>query len=104
MSGDVSGDHALEDTGFVIEPQSGSTTGVTITFDSTAGLGGTEVFVHVIQNDNIDVNRYTDSQSIPTSDNHAVSGLTSLDESALNGMYLLMEQEQPMLEEQQELT
>ncbi len=83
MSGDVSGDHALEDTGFVIEPRSGSTTGVTITFDSTAGLGGAEVFVHVIQNDNIYVTRYTDSQSIPSSDNHAVSGLTSLDESAL---------------------
>ena len=83
MSGDVSGNHALEDTGFVIEPQSGSTSGVTITFDGTAGLGGSEVFVHVIQNDNIYVNRYTDSQSIPTSDNHAVSGLTSLDESAL---------------------
>ena len=83
MSGDISGDHALEDTGFVVEPQSGSTTGVTITFDNTAGLGGTEVFVHVIQNDNIYVNRYTDSQSIPASDNHAVVGLTRLDESAL---------------------
>ncbi len=83
MSGSTSANHALEDTGFVIEPQSGSTTGVTITFDSTAGLGGAEVFVHVIQNDNIDVNRYTDSQTIPTSDNHTVSGLTSLDESAL---------------------
>ena len=83
MSGDVSGDHALEDTGFVIEPQSGSTTGVTITFDSTAGLGGAEIFAHVIQNDNIEVNRYTDTQNIPTSDNHTVSGLASLDESAL---------------------
>jgi len=83
MSGSTSANHALEDTWFVIQPQSGSTTGVTITFDSTAGLAGAEVFVHVIQNDNIDVNRYTDSQSIPTSDNHTVSGLTSLDESAL---------------------
>ncbi|MDG6222073.1 MAG: hypothetical protein QCH99_02285 [Candidatus Bathyarchaeota archaeon] len=83
MSGSTSDNDALEDTWFVIEPQSGSTTGVTISFDSTAGLTGTEVFVHIIQNDNINVNRYTDSQDIPTSDNHAVSGLTSLDESAL---------------------
>jgi len=41
------------------------------------------VFVHAIQNNSINVTRYTDSQSIPASDNHTVSGLSSLAESAL---------------------
>ena len=85
MAGSTSANHALEDTWFVIEPRSGYTTDVTITFDSTAGLSGAEVFVHVLQHDDLVVTRYTKSVSIPTSANNDVSGagLSSLDESAI---------------------
>ncbi len=83
MSASTDANHALEDTWFVIEPRSGYTTDATVTFDSTAGLTGAEIFIHVLQHDDMVVTRYTKSVSIPASADNTVSGLTNLDESAL---------------------
>ena len=83
MSGSTASNQALEDTSFVIEPRAGFTTDAVVTFDSSAGLAGAEVFVHVLQHDNMAVTRYTKAASIPLSADNTVSGLTNLEESAL---------------------
>jgi hypothetical protein len=91
MNCDTSGDHALEDTWFVVEPHASSTTQVSVTFDSGAGLTGAVVHGYAIKNSDLDVERETASKSIPSGLDTSLtdpSNVTTADERSIAESYV----------------